>query len=374
MLLFKQDNFKKPNQKVPPMVLVRTVSNFTNALEKLRIKLMPPHVAMLQMVGGYRVSQSIYVAAKLGIADLLKDGPKSSDELAKVTGTHASSLYRLLRALASVGVFAEDENSRFGLTPLAAALQTGVPDSVRASTIMFCEQWHWRLWGDLLESVKTGKTAVDHIYGTSNLFEYFMQDLEAGKVFNEAMTSTSVTANDAVVTGYDFSAFRKLVDVGGGEGSLLASILKAYPTVKGVLFDQASAIEDAQEKQYVEAEELKDRCELVAGDFFVSVPTGDAYILKTVIHNWDDERAVAILNNCRQAMTENGKLLLVELVIPPGNARSFGKFLDIEMLTVCGGCERTASEYSSLLKAAGFNLAQIISTLSPWSVIEAVPV
>lgn len=358
--------------KKPPIALIQAVMNLGNAVQRLGLQLIPPQAAMLQMINSYRVSQSICVAAKLGIADLLKDGAKNTDELAKATGTHAPSLYRLLRALASIGVFAETNNGCFELTPLAATLQSNVPNSTKAAAILFGDKWHWQLWENLLESVKTGKTALELVFDAANPFEYFVDNPEAGYIFDEAMTSNSATADRAIACGYDFSQFQTLVDIGGGQGSLLATIVQQHPSLNGVLFDQAAAIAGAKQKQYFKTE-LAQRCQLVVGDFFEAVPVGgDAYILKTVIHDWNDEAAIAILKNCHRAMVKHGKLLLVELVIPPKNTPSFAKFLDLEMLVMMGGRERTEAEYQILLKAAGFQLTKIIFTASPWSIIEAV--
>jgi SAM-dependent methyltransferase len=331
----------------------------------------PPPVALLQMVTGYWVSQVIYVAAKLGIADLLKDGPKSSDELAQATGTHARSLYRLLRALASVGVFAEAEDGRFGLTPLGECLQTGSPGSVRAITINHGERLY-RAWGDLLHSVRTGEIAFNHIFGM-DLWQYAAQNPEAAALVTEAMAEFTTQVSTAVVTAYDFSRFSKIVDVGGGNGTLLLSILQANPQMSGVLFDLPYVVEDA--RKHIDAAGLTGRCAFVAGDFFEFVSSGgDAYILKNIIHDWDDERALKILQNCHRAMTENGKLLLVEGVIPPGNEPSFGKLVDLNMLVMAGGCERTEDEYRALFAAAGFTLTNLIPIQSPFgfSVIEGV--
>ncbi len=335
-------------------------------------KEVPPQVAILQMATGYWVSQSIYVAAKLGIADLLKEGSKSCDELAKSTGVNPRSVYRLMRALASVGVFAEKESGYFTLTPLAACIQSDVPGSMRAFAIRFGEE-HYRAWGDVMHSMQSGASAFENLYGMQ-LFEYYAQNPEQGKIFDEAMTSLSATENVEITTRYDFSPIRKLVDVGGGHGSLLASILISNPTMQGVLFDQPSVIEGA--KDLIEAQQVSERCSLVAGDCFEEVPQGgDAYILKYMIHLWDDERAIAILKNCHRAMVENGKLLLVEQVIPPGNEPFLGKFADMQMLVMFpGGCERTETEYRSLFEAAGFHLTKIVSTRANVSVIEGIRV
>jgi hypothetical protein len=325
------------------------------------------------MLTGYWISQAIYVAAKLGIADLLQQGPKNADELAQVTGTHARSLYRLLRALASIGVFAEAEDGRFGLTPLGAYLQTGIPGSVRALTLNHGERLY-RPWGELLHSVRTGESAFHHIFGM-DVWQYATQNPEAAALFNVAMTELTTQVATAVVAGYDFSRFGTIVDVGGGHGTLLLSILEANPQLRGILFDLPHVTESA--KKHIEAASLTGRCEVVAGDIFSSVPGGgDAYILKNIIHDWDDERALKILQNCNRAMADNGKLLLVEEVIPPGNALSFGKLVDLNMLVMAGGGERTEAEYRALFAASGFQLTNVIPLPSPFgfSVIEGVRV
>ena len=331
----------------------------------------PAPKVLLQMITGYWISQAIYVAAKLGIADLLKEGPKNCDELAKATGTHPRSLYRLLRALASVGVFAEAEDGRFGLTPLGECLQTGISGSVRALTINHGERLY-RPWGELLHSVRTGETAFHHIFGM-DVWQYATQNPETATIFNDAMTELTTQVSTAVVAAYDFSRFRKIVDIGGGNGTLILSILQANPQMSGILFELPHIVEDAQ--KHLEAASLTGRCAVLAGDFFVSAPSGaDAYILKNIIHDWDDERALKILQNCHRAMAENGKLLLVEEVIPPGNEPSFGKLVDLTMLVMAGGCERTEAEYRALFATAGFTLTNLIPLPSPlsFSVIEGV--
>lgn len=332
---------------------------------------MPSQMVMVQLATSYWVSRALYAAAKLGIADLLKDSPKNCDDLANSTGTNAQALYRLMRALASVGIFAENEQGCFSLTPLANYLQSNDPNSIRAFVISFGEE-HYRAWGDIVHSIQTGDSAFQNLYGMP-VFQYYAQNPQAGKTFDEAMTSVSATDKTEVAAEYDFSSIRKLVDVGGGRGSLIASILKANPTMEGILFDQPSVIEGAL--SVMEAEGVSKRCQLLAGNFFESVPRGgDAYMLKYVIHLLDDERAIAILKNCHRAMVENGKLLLVERIIPPGNEPFWGKFLDIHMLIgISGGRERTKMEYQSLFEASGFNLTKTITTKSNVSVIEGVP-
>jgi len=330
----------------------------------------PPPVAMLQMIAGFWVSRAIYIAAKLGIADLLKDGAKNSEALAQATGLHAPSLYRVLRALASVGVFAEDEQGRFALTPIAATLRTDVPGSLRAFAIAELGEDHYPAWGEVLHSVKTGEIAFDHLFGM-DVWQYRAQHPEDGKIFDEAMASFSSVVNATVVASYDFSSIGKIVDVGGGDGSLIASILRANPGMKGVLFDLPHVIAGARRR--IEAEGLAERCEVVGGDAFVSVPSGgDAYLLKWIIHDWDDERSVALLKSCHRAMAKNGKLLVVEAIIPSDDTPSFHKFMDLNMLVMTGGRERTEAEYQTLLEAAGFRLVGIIPTQSEMRVIEGI--
>jgi ubiquinone/menaquinone biosynthesis C-methylase UbiE len=332
----------------------------------------PAQAAIMQMITGFMVSQAIYVAARLGLADLLKDGPKDFKELATVTGSHAPSLYRVLRALASVGVFAERELGVFDLTPLAVTLQTDAPGSMRAMSVFLGGQCNWQAWGDILHSVKTGESAFEHVFGMG-FFQHIESHKEDARIFDEAMTSNSVPFNAAVAAAYDFSPTGKLVDVGGGHGSFIASILKAYPNMKGIIFDAPHVTEAA--RRLIEAEGLTNRCTVMVGDFFESVPaSGDAYIMKHIIHDWDEQSAIAILKNCRRAMREGAKLLVVEEVIPCGNYPSIGKLIDLEMLLMPGGRERTEAEYRSLFEAAGFKLTSITPTESPLSVIEGTPV
>jgi len=334
---------------------------------------LPPPVAMLQMLGGFRVARSIYVAAEFGIADLLADGPKSIDELAQASGTHGPSLYRVLRALASVGIFAEDESGRFSLTPPAEFLKTDVPDSVRASVKLFGEEWHWRLWGNLDYSVKTGEPTFDHLY-EQGFFDFYNQNPEFAKTSSESKTSMVARASASLLGNYDFSSIGKVVDISlaGGYGSTLVALLKANPTMKGVLFDFPPVIEGT--KPVIEAASLADRCELIAGNCVESVPSGgNAYVLMFVVHNWDDDRAIKILKNCHQAMAEDGKVLLIEMIMPKGNEPFVGKMVDLESLLLTpGGYERTEEQYRSLLDAAGFKVKNIIPTQSANSIIEAV--
>jgi O-methyltransferase domain/Dimerisation domain len=331
----------------------------------------PPPATLLQMMTGYWVSQAIHVAAKLGIADLLADGPVDCEDLALATNTHAPSLRRVLRALASVGVFTEVSPGSFALTPLAELLRTETPGSMRALAIMYAEE-QYRAWGELLHSVRTGETAFEQQFGMG-YFEYLAQHPESDRVFNEAMTGWTHQLVGAVVDTYDFSAFKTVVDVGGGYGALLAAILQNNSGMRGILFDLPHVVASAEEQ--LAATEVADRCTFVGGDFFAEVPAGgDAYVLSQILHDWDDERCVAILGNCRQVIPDHGKLLVVELVLPPGDEPFLGKWLDLHMLVLLGGRERTAAEYNTLFRAAGFELARVVPTPPGPSVVEAVPV
>ncbi|MGJ5673999.1 MAG: methyltransferase [Nostochopsis sp.] len=325
---------------------------------------------LLQMSNGTFLTQSIYVAAKLGIADFLKNGAKSCDELAKLTDADAESLYRVLRALSSNGIFAEDENKQFQLTPLAECLQSDTPGSMRAFAITLGQPWFWQACGNLFDSVKTGKNAFESLYGMESR-AYLMQHPEIIQILDGAINAFTSSLIPAMLASYDFSPISKVVDVGGGQGALIAEILKANPTMKGILFDQPPIVQRA--RHFIEAKGVAQRCEIMPGNFLTSVPSGgDAYILKHVLHGCDDETALAILKNCHQAMTVNGKLIVYEAVIPPANKPSLSKWFDLHMLLIGDGRERTETQYRELLVAAGFMVSKIIATEAPIDVIEAV--
>ncbi len=331
---------------------------------------LPPEAILSQMLWGGLIQQSIYAVTKLGVADLLAEKSQTAAELAANTETHAPSLYRVLRTLASVGIFAENADGKFELTPIAALLRKDAPNSMRDFALMLGGEWHWRIFSELMHSVKTGATAQEKACG-AELFEYLANNPENAKVFNRAMTSHSQAAVPAIVEGYDFSGIGKLVDIGGGQGILLAGILKANPQTQGILFDMPSVI--AGESELLEKEGVTARVEKVSGDFFQSVSAGaDAYLMKHIIHDWDDEQSIKILQNIYSAMNGNGKVLIVEMVIPEGNEPSPSKILDLQMLIGTGGKERTEKEYRELLETAGFRLTRIIPTRSPLSIVEAV--
>lgn len=312
---------------------------------------------------------AISVAAKLRIADLLADGPKSPADLAARTKTHAPSLYRVLRVLAMVNVFAEQTDGRFALTPMGEYLRTGVKGSLRGIADYCGSDWSWRAWGNLLETVRTGRTAFDVVFGEP-AFDYLAKHPDESAVFNEGMTGFSSGIAPAVAEAYDFSAFKTVIDVGGGHGVLLTTILQAYPGVKGVVFDSPHVVAGAEET--IRKAALTERCRTVGGDFFQSVPGGgDAYLMKHIIHDWPDDRAATILRNCRTAVNPGGKLLLVEAVLAPGNAADLGKVIDLEMLVIASGRERTEAEYRQLLAGAGWRLTRVIPTQSPTQIVEA---
>ncbi|WP_437193428.1 methyltransferase [Planctomicrobium sp. SH527] len=320
-----------------------------------------------QMITGYWVSQAIYAAAKFGIADHLKDGSKSVDELAIASSTHPDALYRLLRALASVGIFAEGEPRHFSLTPLADALRSDADGSKRALALMSGDE-QFRAWAEIDYSIRTGKMAFDKVFGLP-IFDYLSEHPDKARIFDAAMVGIHGRESSALLGSYDLSGIGLIADIGGGNGSQIIEVLNEFPQMQGILFDLSHVVENAQGK--IQAAGLQDRCSLVSGSFFESVPEGaDAYILRHIIHDWDDEKCLSILRNCHRAMSSNSRLLVVESVIPTGNDPFPGKFLDLVMLLIPGGKERTASEYRELFNHAGFELTQIVPTGSEVSIIE----
>jgi O-methyltransferase domain len=335
-----------------------------------RLQRLTPAGKLLEMIAMRHVPQALYVAAVLGLADLLAERPKSCNELAQTTGSHGRSLYRILRTLAAAGVFAEDKVGRFRLTALGQPLRSDVADSVRAASIFLSGESE--LEGHLVDCVRSGKTAIE-LSASKNWIEYYRQPGRA-EVFNTAMTALSNVHYAGVVDAYNFRSIRKIVDVGGGHGRLLSMILTAYPKMRGILFDLPHAFEGGQKT--IAEEGLTDRCEVVSGDFFRSVPSGaDAYILSRVIHDWDDEKAVAILKIVRGVLSARGRLLLFETMIRAGARLSYPLLSDLNMLIRSGGCERTEAEYRALYKAAGFRLTRAIDTRSPtgMTIIEGKP-
>jgi len=333
-----------------------------------------PEAAAVQLLNqaalGYIVSAALNVALELGIADLLGDGPRSTADLAKAAGVREDGLYRVLRALASAGIFEEQGARTFTLNAPAAMLRKG-PASLHDLGLWMTDPFHFRVYAETLHSVQTGRPAAEKVTGMP-VFEYFAREPRLSSVFNNAMTSWSGPTVAAALKAYDFSGIELLVDVAGGHGHVLTSILRQYPAMRGVLFDLDHVIAGAG--PLLEASGVADRVETATGDFFDAVPPGaDAYIMKNIIHDWDDDRARPILTNIWNAFEgrRDGRVILLEAVIPPGNQPDFGKLIDLEMLLMPGGRERTAEEFASLFESAGFELARIVPTESPLSVIEA---
>ncbi|MES2791140.1 MAG: methyltransferase [Planctomycetota bacterium] len=327
-----------------------------------------PAAKLGQMAFGYWVSQGVHVVAKLGLGELLKDRSATADELAAQTKTHPQSLYRLLRMLASVGVFIEDGEGRFSLTEVGQYLRKDIPGSLNALAIMAGEE-HFRSWGDLLYSVQTGLPAFDKIYGMP-VFDFLSQNAEQATVFDAAMVSVHGRETSAVLDAYDFSGIQTVADVGGGNGSVLIATLQRHPHLRGMLFDLPGVI--ARATPNFAAAGVLERTQLVSGSFFETIPPGaDAYMMRHIIHDWNDEQCLTILKNIHRALPATGRLLVTESVIPAGNDPFFGKLLDLNMLVIPGGQERTAAEYEALLAKAGFRLTRIVPTTTELSVIEA---
>lgn len=328
--------------------------------------------ALLEIIAANRITQAIYVVAELGIADLMKDGPRSAEEIAKAAGASEDAVYRLLRALASLGLFATLPGRRFELTLSGQSLRTDVPESLRAWARFNGHEVMWSPWGQLLHSVKTGKSAFDHVFGTT-VFEYAAGHSDAATALNDAMTAFSAIDSAALAEAYDYSGIGTLVDVGGGHGLLLTTILKANSSVRGILFDLPHVAQGAVDR--LRREGLADRCAVVGGDFFDAIPEGgDSYAMKFIIHDWDDDRAIQILRNCRRVMRSGATLLVLERVLSVGDEADFGKFSDLQMLVFTpSGRERTESEFTAIYDAAGFRLTRVVPTTSPLSIIEGVP-
>ena len=323
-----------------------------------------------QAANAFRTTQALYVVAKLGIPDLLRDGPKTSEELAQRAKAHPRSLFRLLRYLAGIGFFTQDKSNRFGLTTRSEALMSDAPNSMRPMVIFLGED-QYPATGALLHTVRSGETSFDHLYGMGH-FEYLAKHPEASARFNAAMAS-GLRQSENPLDRYDFSGRGVVVDVGGGRGDQIVSILRANPTMKGILFDLPQVASDA--RTYLKASGVADRCVLVTGDAFQSIPRGgDAYVMSRVLHDWPDEKAALLVANCRKAISDEGILLIRDSVLPEGDAPSPAKQMDITMLIMTGGHERSEEEWRTLLAASGFSLGKVHRTSSPFDLIEASPV
>ncbi|MCW1921750.1 acetylserotonin O-methyltransferase [Luteolibacter arcticus] len=329
----------------------------------------PPHAQLVQMAMAHWVSHVVHAAAKLGIADHLAGGPQGAVALAEATGTHAPSLYRLMRTLASLGILEEDGSSRFALTPLGEALKTGAPGAARATILTVASESWVQGFAQLPHSLATGESGFEKLFGMP-IFDWLAQRPEEASLFSETMVGIHGGEPPAVIAAYDFSGLGTIVDIGGATGDLLTTILQRYPNSQGVLYDLPHVVLDAP--ALIAARGLTDRILIESGSFFDDVPAGaDAYLLSHIIHDWSEEQCLTILGHCRRAMHPGSRLLLIEMVLPAGNTPHPGKMLDMMMLVGPGGQERTEPEYAALLAKAGLQLKRVVPTASPVSVVEA---
>ncbi len=330
-----------------------------------------PAEQLFKYIESFWAGRTIYIAAKIGLADHLADGPKTAEQLAAATKTHAPSLYRVLRALAGIDVIRETSPGKFSLTPFGEALKSNVAGSLRATAIVELGEDHYSAWENLLHSVKTGETAFDNKFGMP-IWKFYETHEENQKNFDRCMVEMTGAIHQAVLEAYDFAPFKHLTDVGGGHGALIAAVLNEYPDLRGTVFDQPH-VADGARKTFADAN-LRQRTAAAGGDFFESVPAGaDLYTMKFIIHDWDDQRCIRILQNIRKAIVPGGKLLIFDTVIPEGNTPHFGKLFDLNMLVMTGGRERTEKEFAALLRQGGFHLARVVPTESVISIVEAVP-
>lgn len=358
--------------RIPPLALIRAVNTIRAGLQRLNRRLAPGGLNVMELVTGAWTTQSIYVAVKLRIPDELAKGPLPANEVARRVSADPDAVYRLMRALASKGVLRHHFDGKFTLTSLGKALRTGTPGSLSSLALFLGHPLHWEDWGNLLYSVQTGEPSVPKLRGMP-FFEYVKTDTDLAEAFNNAMTAGSEFAIYGVLAAYDFSGFRKIIDVGGGHGRLLSMILTKAVAARGVLFDLPTVVDGAGPE--LAKLGVVERCEVVGGSFFDTVPEGgDAYLMKAILHDWNDDDAAKILTNIRAAITPGGKLLLLESVLPERSSPDSGlQFLaDLEMLVGVGGKERTQGEWANLLNKNGFRLDRIIHAATT-SIIEALP-
>lgn len=357
--------------KLPPVAVVSAVSKVRDAFHTLTRKMVPPPVALIEMLTGFCVSRAISVAAALGVADHMSEKQTiSAKTLAEKTGANPDALYRLMRALSISGIFDEARVGEFRLTRIGATLRTDHPQSMRYFSI-FQGQINWVNWGALDHCVRTGTNAIEHLHGMKP-FEYLGGDKERADVFDRGMVNISAMELDPILAAYDFSPYKVIVDIGGGYGATLRAILAITPGTKGILYDLPQTAEGA--RRQIEEAGLDQRIEVFGGSFFDGIPAGgDAYLMKHIIHDWSDDECILIMANIRKQIPPHGKLILLEQVIPAPGVVHFSKFLDLEMLVVTTGRERTEDQYRSLMAKAGFRLERIVPTIGLTSVIEASP-
>jgi hypothetical protein len=318
----------------------------------------------------YWVPPMLLAVARLEVADVLAAGPLKAEAIAKKVGAHPPFLRRVLRALASVGVFAESADGRFRLNPLARTLRKDLPGSMRDFVLMIADDYHWRIWGDLDYALRTGGNTFEHVNGMP-AFAYLQARPDKERTFMAAMANISGTENPAVAAAYPFGRLKRLVDVGGAHGHMLATILRRHKKLQGILYDQPQVVAGAARSGFVTAADVRGRCEVMGGSFFETVPPGaDGYIMKYILHDWDDEKCLRILGNCRDAMAAGGRILAVDNVVARGNG--WGMMLDINMMLAPGGQERTREEFESLFRRAGLRLTRVIPTACALSIVEGV--
>jgi hypothetical protein len=325
----------------------------------------------MELITSYQVSHAISVAVELELVDRIGQGSKSAGELAQILDAHEGALYRLLRALASMGLLEEDDGKRFTVTPLGALLRSDAPGSLRPMALLHGAAWFTEAWDALSYSVKTGQPAFDRVHGQA-FFEFLSEDPRAAAIFDTAMSATA-SRRFETLRAFDFSRCNTVMDVGGGRGDLLAGLLGTHAHLRGILFDRPEVAQEAE--AVLRSAGVADRCDIVSGDFFETVPGGaDVYVLAQIIHDWDDDMSVTILKNCRRAMQPGNHVLVIENPIAPGNAPDRNKIRDLTMLVLLPGRERTVSEFQTLLRAADFEFVGATAGAPPWSLIDAVAI
>lgn len=330
----------------------------------------PEHVQhIFQLATGILTVAGLRATLVCRIPDKLAHGPRHVSELAREANVHEGALYRCLRAVASTGVFTEVSPHVFANTLSSEVLRSDHPSKALDTALWMTNPFHMRSYAEFMHSVQTGETCVEKAVGLC-CFDYFPTDPECNAEFNNAMTSISAMVVPAVLESYDFSGIGSLCDVAGGHAFLLTHILQKYPGMKGILFDLEHVVAGARER--IQAAGLSDRCSTASGDFFKEVPQADSYIMKNIIHDWEESKAITILRNCAKAMRGDGKILLLEGILPPGDTPHMGKWIDLEMLALPGGQERNEAEYRELLAKAGLKITRIVPNHSPMSTIEAV--
>ena len=355
--------------RVPPVRIVRAATAVRTALQTVTRRMVPPQVGLLELTSGFMATDAVYAAAKLGVADVLADGPRSAAEIAAETGSDPDAMRRLLRACATFGLFVEGPDEHFRLTPMGKGLRSGTAESLLPVVLMLGDPQYQGPWGRLADTVETGRPAAELVFGKP-MWDYLDDDPKFAAVVNNAMTCISALDWPTIAAVYDFTPYATIADIGGGHGELLARILAAAPGSKGVLQERAALISEAQ--THLRQAGVLSRCRIEAGSFFDTAPTdADLYVLRRVIHDWDDEQALAILSNVRHHMPPGSTLLLMESVVPPGNTPHLAKTLDLDMMIFVGGRERTEQQVDTLLQRAGFRITRILPTVSPISLIEA---